>query len=397
MMKTAGFKNALVFPFAPPMISGFGTTNGVEMYVQDKSGGTVEALNEVTTNFLAALNQRPEVAVALTTFNPRFPQYRLEVDAVRCKRQNVSPSDVLNTLSMYIGGSYSSNINLFSKQYHVMVQADQKYRLDTAAFKNMFVRSSTGQMLPVGQFLKLQRVNGPEMLSRFNLFSSISVNAAANEGYSSGNVINAIAEVAATTLPQGYGYDFGGMSREEATQGNTTLIVYALCVIFVYLILCCLYESMLVPLSVLLSVPAGLFGAFLSAYLLGLENNIYMQTGVIMLMGLVSKTAILMTQYATDRRRQGMEIVEAALSAARDRLRPILMTAICMIVGLMPLVVAHGAGANGSRSLGTGVVGGMLIGTVFLLLVTPACWIVARSVSEHFAFKDPDRLAGLQR
>ncbi len=382
-MRTADIKNAQIFAFAPPMIMGYGMTNGLEIYVQDQKGGDIETLFSHTKEFVAALDARPEIQSAVTTFDTRFPQYLVEVDAARCKRAGVSPSDVLSTLSCYVGGNYASNLNRFSKIYRVMVQARPEYRLDTGSLDNMYVRSSSGDMAPIGQFVTLTKTYGPEILSRFNLFSTISVNASASDGYSSGDAIRAVREVAKETLPAGYGYEFGGSSREEASSGTSIAVIFIVCVVFIYIILCSLYESLFVPLAVMLSVPFGLAGSFLFAKLFGVENNVYMQTGLIMLIGLLAKTAILVTEYAAERRRQGMSIAQAALSAAAVRLRPILMTALTMIIGLFPLVVATGAGANGNISLGVGTVGGMLIGTVALLFVVPVLFIVFQTVEER--------------
>ena len=328
------------------------------------------------------MNERPEIQSAVTTFDTQFPQYLVEVDAARCKRADVSPSDVLDVLSCYVGGNYASNVNRFSKIYRVMIQAKPEYRLDTESLNNMFVRTSAGDMAPIGQFVTLTKTYGPEILSRFNLFSCISVNASAADGYSSGDAINAVREAAKKTLPSGYGYEFGGTSREEASSGTSIAIIFAICIIFVYIILCSLYESLFVPLAVMLSIPFGLMGSFLFAKLFGVENNVYMQTGLIMLIGLLAKTAILLTEYASERRRRGMTIAQAALSAASARLRPILMTALTMIIGLLPLVVATGVGANGNISLGVGTVGGMFIGTIALLFVVPVLFIVFQSIEE---------------
>ena len=381
--RTADIKNAQVYAFAPPMIMGYGTSNGLEIYVQDRKGGDIETLFSHTQKFVAALNKRPEIQSALTTFDTRFPQYLVEVDAAKCKRIGVSPSDVLDVLSCYIGGNYASNINRFSKIYRVMIQAHADYRLDKESLNNMFVRTSDGSMAPVGQFIKLTKTYGPEILSRFNLFSTISVNASANAGYSSGDAIKAVEEVAKQTLPSGYGYEFGGITREESSSGTSIVAIFAICIIFVYIILCALYESLFVPLAVMLSIPFGLLGSFLFAQMFGVENNVYMQTGLIMLIGLLAKTAILLTEYASERRRHGMTIAQAALSAAGARLRPILMTALTMIIGLLPLVVATGAGANGEISLGVGTVGGMLIGTIALLFVVPVLFIVFQTIEER--------------
>lgn len=383
MARTADIKNAQIFAFAPPMIMGYGMTNGLEIYVQDQKGGDIETLFSYTKDFIAALNARPEIQSAVTTFDTRFPQYLVEVDAARCKRAGISPSDVLDVLSCYVGGNYASNLNRFSKIYRVMVQARPEYRLDTESLNNMYVRASSGDMAPVGQFVTLTKTYGPEILSRFNLFSTISVNASAATGYSSGDAIRAVQEVARETLPAGYGFEFGGTSREEASSGTSIMVIFIICIIFVYIILCSLYESLFIPLAVMLSIPFGLAGSFLFAKIFGVENNIYMQTGLIMLIGLLSKTAILLTEYASERRRHGMGIAQAALSAAAVRLRPILMTALTMIIGLLPLVVATGAGANGNISLGVGTVGGMLIGTVALLFVVPVLFIVFQSIEER--------------
>lgn len=381
--RTANVKSAKLFVFAQPTIMGYGMGSGFELYVQDRAGGDINTLQKYTTNFIAALNQRPEIQMAYTSFDTKFPQYTVEVDAARCQRAGVTTTDVLSALSGFIGGNYSSNFNRFSKLYRVMVQADKTYRLDKDALNNMFIRTSSGEMAPIGQFVTLTKVYGTETLSRFNLYSSIQVNGLPADGYSTGEAIAAIEEVAKETLPVGYGYEFGGITREEAGSGSNTVIIFGICIIFVYLILCALYESLLVPLAVMLSVPFGLMGSFLFAKMWGLENNIYMQTGLIMLIGLLAKTAILLTEYASARRRQGMTIAQAAVSAAGVRLRPILMTALTMIIGLFPLVVASGAGANGNISLGVGTVGGMLIGTLALLFVVPTLFIVFQTLQER--------------
>lgn len=381
--RTANIKSAKLFVFAQPTIMGYGMGNGFELYVQDRAGGDINTLQKYTTDFIAALNQRPEIQMAYTSFDTKFPQYTVEVDAARCQRAGVTTTDVLSVLSGFIGGNYSSNFNRFSKLYRVMVQADKTYRLDKNALNNMFIRTSSGEMAPIGQFVTLTKVYGTETLSRFNLYSSIQVNGLPADGYSTGEAIAAIAEVAKKTLPVGYGYEFGGITREETGSGSNTVIIFAICIIFVFLILCALYESIFVPLAVMLSVPFGLMGSFLFAKMWGLENNIYMQTGLIMLIGLLAKTAILLTEYASARRRQGMTIAQAAVSAAGVRLRPILMTALTMIIGLFPLVVASGAGANGNISLGVGTVGGMIVGTLALLFVVPTLFIVFQTLQER--------------
>ena len=381
--RTADIANAKIQVNTQNLLPGFGRINGFEVHVQDKHGGTINDLLSYTERLIAALNERPEISRAYTNFSLKYPQYRIEVDAALCKRRGVSPSDVLSALSGYVGGTYASNFVRFTKLYRVMVQASPEYRLDAESLNNIFVRNSQGEMSPIGQYLTLTRVYGSETLSRFNLFPSIQVGGTAAEGYSSGQAIDAIREVAAEVLPEGYGYEFGGMTREEASAQNTTTLVFILCIIFIYLILCALYESLFIPMAVILSVPFGLAGSFLFANLWGLENNIYMQTGLIMLIGLLSKTAILLTEYASTRRRQGMGIVEAALDAAAVRLRPILMTSLTMVFGLLPLALATGVGANGNHSLGVGTIGGMVIGTIALLFIVPVLFVIFQTLEER--------------
>lgn len=374
--------DARIMVFAQPIIAGYGVTNGFEVHVQDRRGSSVEELQRHAQAFIAALNERPEIARAQTSFDSRYPQYRVEVDAAVCKRAGVSPSEVLNALSGYIGGVYSSNINRFSKLYRVMMQASPEYRADVRSLDGLFVRTASGEMSPISRYVTLTRVYGSESLSRFNLFPSIAVNGAPAAGYSSGQALDAIREVAAKTLPAGYGYEFGAMSREEASAGNTSVWVFGICIVFIYLILCALYESLLIPLAVILAIPFGLFGSFLFAKLFGIENNIYMQTGIIMLIGLLAKTAILQTEYASECRSRGMSITASAVAAAVARLRPILMTSLTMVFGLLPMIFSTGVGCNGSRSLAVGTIGGMLVGTVSLLLFVPLLFIVFRHVEE---------------
>ncbi len=381
--KTSDITSAKILAFTRGMIPGYGASGGFELYIQDQKGGSIEDLKTITDNLIAGLNERPEIGRASTAFDTKYPQYLLEVDAARCKRNGVSPSNVLSVVAGYVGGSYASNMNRFSKLYRVMFQASPEYRLDTDAFNNMFVRNSKGEMSPVGQYVKLTRIYGAQSLSRFNLFSAISVNGQAANGYSSGEAIQAVREVAAETLPAGYGYEFGGMSREEAAGGSSTAIIFVICVVFIYLILCALYESLFIPIVVILSVPFGLAGSFLFANMFGLENNIYLQIGLLMLIGLLAKTAILLTEYASARRAEGMSIVMAALSAAKARLRAILMTSLTMIFGMLPMMFATGVGANGNISIGVGTVGGMLIGTLALLFVVPALFVVFQSIEER--------------
>ena len=385
--RTADIANAKIQVNTQNMLPGFGRINGFELHVQDKHGGTIQDLLGYTNKLIAALGERPEIGRAYTNFSLKYPQYRVEVDAALCKRRGVSPSDVLSALSGYVGGLYASNFVRFTKLYRVMVQASPEYRLDTESLNNIFVRNSSGEMSPIGQYLTLTRVYGSETLSRFNLLPSIQVGGTAAEGYSSGQAIDAIREVATEVLPEGYGYEFGGMTREEASSQNTTALVFVLCIVFIYLILCALYESLFIPMAVILSVPFGLAGSFLFAWMWGLENNIYMQTGLIMLIGLLSKTAILLTEYASTRRRQGMGIIEAALDAAAVRLRPILMTSLTMVFGLLPLALATGVGANGNHSLGVGTIGGMVIGTIALLFIVPVLFVIFQTIEERVMHK----------
>jgi multidrug efflux pump subunit AcrB len=379
------------------MIPGYGM-GGIELQLQDKTvASDKEVFYNYTQEFLAKLSQRPEVGRAVSTYARNFPQYRVTVDAAQCKRAGISPASVLSALGSYCGGAYVSNMNQFSKVYRVMLQSAPEYRMTEADLANMFVRNGA-EMAPLSQFIKLEQVVGPEIDTRFNLFSSISVNVAAATGYSNTQVMEAIREVKEEVFPIGYDYEFSGMSREEAqTIGSIdTYLIYAVCVLLIFLILSCLYESFLIPFSVIFSVPAGLMGSFGFAWLwnqgyaalpiifLGqIENNIYLQTGVIMLIGLLAKTAILITEFALERRRKGMGIVEAAFAAAEARLRPILMTVLTMIFGMIPLVLATGAGANGNRTIGLGVIGGMAVGTIAILITVPLFFIIFEWLQER--------------
>ena len=377
----ANFNDAKIFTSAPPMIPGYGSTNGFNVYIQDRKGGSIEDLALVTNEFLKYLNECDEIGSAHTSFNPKFPQYQINVDAVKCKRAGVSPKEVLTVLNGYYGGRLSTRFNRFTKLYQVMVQADPKYRTDRQTLDNIFIRIG-GEMAPISQFVTLKKIYAPESLNRFNMFPCISINGRAAEGYSSGDAIKAIRDVAEEVLPVGYGFDFGGISREEAQSGNNTIYIFIVCITLIYLILCALYESFMLPLAVILSVPFGIAGSFLFAQMMGLENNIYLQTGLIMLIGLLAKTAILITEYAAERRASGMSIMRAAYSATKERFRPILMTALTMIFGLLPLMFSSGVGANGNNTLGAGVVGGMLIGTLALLFIVPPFFVVFQYLQE---------------
>lgn len=380
---TGDIKNATVFAMSPGMIPGYGMGNSLELHMQDKLGSDVNTFFNTTQQYMAALNERPEIAMAYTSFDVRYPQWQVEVDPSKCKRAGITPDAVLSTLSGYYGGQYVSNFNRFSKVYKVMIQADPKSRMDEASLNNTFVRMSDGEMAPLSQFVTLTRSYGAESLSRFNMYNSIAVNAMPAPGYSSGDAIKAVQETAVSALPKGYGYDFSGITREENQQGGTTVIIFLICLLMIYLILSALYESFLVPFAVILSVPFGLMGSFLFAKFAGLENNIYLQTGLIMLIGLLAKTAILLTEYAAERRKAGMGLIASALSAAQARFRPILMTVLTMIFGLMPLMISSGVGANGNRSLGTGVIGGMTIGTLALLFIVPSLFITFQWLQER--------------
>lgn len=385
-------KGGNIFAFAPPMINGYGNSNGFELHIQDKTGGDISTLEQITANFIAELNKRPEIAVAYTSFAARYPQYIVDIDAAKCKRAGVSPNDVLGTIGGYYGGVYASQFNRFTKVYYVVTEADPSYREDKTSMENIYVRTAAG-MAPASEFATLTKTYGTESLSRFNLYNSIMVSGSAADGYSSGDAIDAISEVANATLPRGYGYEFSGMSREEAQSSSNTIFIFIVMVVLVYIILASLYESLFVPFAVLFAVPFGLAGSFLFARIAGLENNIYLQTGLIMLIGLLSKTAILITQYASVGRRCGLSIEDAAFTAAKERLRPILMTVLTMVFGMLPLMFSTGVGANGNRSLGTGAVGGMLIGTLALLFIVPVLFVIFQYVQEHFKrpeLKRPD-------
>ena len=386
-------KDATVMMFQPPMISGYSVTSGFELQLQDKTGGDINKFFQIYQQFIGALNQRPEIQQAYSTFNPTFPQYMVNVDVAKTKQAGISPSVVLSTLQGYYGGMYVSNFNRFGKLYRVMMQADPSARISPETLNQVKVRVGN-EMSPITNFITLERVYGPDIISRFNLFTSISVSGTPNPGYSNGDAIKAIQEVAAQTLPMGYGYEFSGMTREEQnSSAASTAIVFGLCLPFVYLLLSAQYESYILPLSVILSIPLGLMGSFLFAKIFGVNNNIYLQIGLIMLIGLLAKNAILIVEFALDRRKTGMSIVGAAIAGAAARLRPILMTGFAMIIGLLPLMLANGVGANGNRSLGTGAVGGMLIGMILQVLIVPALFVAFQKIQEKIQplkWKDTD-------
>lgn len=385
--QVAGIKDAKVIFFAPPTIQGFGMSGGFEMQLQDQSGAGITKLEETKNAFLAALNQRPEIQYASTSFNPNYPQYRLDIDVPTAKKAGISVNDILSTLQGYYGGVYASNFNRFGKQYRVMYQSSPEFRADLESMNLVQVRSNTGQMAPITQFVTFEKVYGPQAINRFNLFTSTSITGSPNPGFSSGDAIKAIEEVAEQTLPLGFGYEFSGMTREEMNAGGQTVYIFMLCIIFVYFLLAAQYESYLLPFAVLLSLPVGLAGTFIFAQIFNVSNNIYLQITLIMLIGLLAKNAILIVEYAVERRRRGMGLVEAAISGAVARFRPILMTSFAFILGLLPLMLSQGAGAIGNKAIGTGAIGGMLIGTIFGLFVIPVLFVIFQGIQEKISRK----------
>ena len=385
-------KNVRVLPFQMPQIPGYGTSNDITLVVEDPTDGNLSEFAKQTENFLAKLSERPEIASAMSTYSERFPKFQVDVDAAQCDRAGVSPADVLNTLGTFCGGAYIGNFNQFGKVYRIMAASSPEYRLDPQSLQNIFMQVKGGKMTPISQFVSLKEVVGPSNIEHFNLFQSITCYVSPNSGYTEGDVHKVIAEEFKEVMPNSATYEYSGMSREveETANSNATALIYVICAILIYLILASLYNSWFTPWAVLFSVPFGLMGAFVFAYLgytqqiPGMDNNIYLQTGVIMLIGLLAKTAILITEFATERRAQGMSIRDAAFEACKERLRPILMTVATMIIGMVPLVITGGAGANGNRALALGVIGGMSIGTVALLFVVPAFFIVFQKLHERF-------------
>ena len=388
-------KNAMVLAFQMPQIPGYGTSNGVSLIVEDPTDGDMTEFSQKTDAFLGKLMERPEIMIAMSSYSERFPQYEVIVDAVQCERSGISSKDVVSTLGNYCSGSYIGNFNQYGKVYKIMVASSPEYRLDESSLHNIFVKVKGGKMAPLSEFISLKEIVGPSMLEHFNAYQSITCNITTAPGFSEGEAHKAIAEVFKQEMPNSYTYEYSDMSREveESANSNTTTMIYCICVILIYLILVSLYESWFVPWAVLLSVPFGLMGAFCLVYvcslfgLSGMDNNVYLQTGVIMLIGLLSKTAILITEVASEHRKQGMTIADAAFAACKERLRPILMTVATMIIGMIPLIVEGGAGANGNRALALGVVGGMSVGTVAILFVVPAFFIVSQKLHERFQGK----------
>ncbi len=382
-IKTAHIKDAQILAFAPPMIPGFSANSGVSLVMQDRTGGDLNKFFGIVKDYLAALNKRPEFQTAQTSYNPNYPQYMVSVDVAKCKQAGISPSTVLATLQGYYGGLYASNFNSFGKLYRVMIQGSPETRMTPESLNSIYVRTPAG-MSPVQEFCQLSRVYGPSNINRFNLFTSINVTATVADGYSTGEAIKAAQEVAAEVLPQGYTYDYQGLTREEAKASNSTAVIFLLCFIFIYLILSAQYESYILPLAVVLSVPFGLAGCFLFTQLFGHSNDIYMQISLIMLIGLLAKNAILIVQFALERRQLGMAITWSAILGAAARLRPILMTSLAMIIGLLPMMFASGVGKNGNQTLGAAAVGGMLIGTICQVLVVPGLFVIFQSLQEKF-------------
>ncbi len=383
-IKTAHIKDAKILAFAPPMIPGFSANSGVSLVMQDRTGGDLNKFFGIVQDYLAALNKRPEFQMAMTSYNPNYPQYMIHMDVAKCKQAGISPSTVLTTLQGYYGGLYASNFNAYGKLYRVMVQGSPETRMTPESLKSVYVRTPKG-MSPVEEFCRMERVYGPSNINRFNLFTSINVTATVANGYSTGEAIKAAQEVAAEILPTGYSYDYQGLTREEAKASNSTAIIFLLCFIFIYLILSAQYESYILPLAVVLSVPFGLAGCFGFTSLFGHANDIYMQISLIMLIGLLAKNAILIVEFALERRRTGMAITWAATLGAAARLRPILMTSLAMIIGLLPMMFASGVGKNGNQTLGAAAVGGMLLGTLFQIIVVPGLFVVFQTLQEKFS------------
>ena len=380
--QTAAIKGAQILAFQPPMVQGFSATNGLTFSMQDRTGGDVNKFYDVTQKFIAELNKRPEITNAMTSYDTKYPQYKIDVDVAKCKQSGIDPSTVLSTMQGYYGGMYASNFNAYGKLYRVYIQADPKDRADLKSLDNIFVRTSTGAMAPINEYVTLSRVYGPQEIDRFNLFTSINVNASAADGYSTGDALNAMAEVAKTSLPTGYSYEFSGLTRNEQESSNSTGIIFVLCLTFVYLILAAQYESYLLPLSVILSIPFGLAGAFLFTNMFGNNNDIYMQIALIMLMGLLAKNAILIVQFALERRLTGMAISWSAVLGAAARLRPILMTSLAMIIGLLPMLMPWGVGYHGNMTLGAAAIGGMLIGMLCQIMIVPALFYIFQTLQE---------------
>jgi hydrophobic/amphiphilic exporter-1 (mainly G- bacteria), HAE1 family len=385
MAQTSHIHNAKIIPFSLPTITGFGMTNGFSFELQDRGGHTTDEFYKVSQEFLTTLSKRPEIGYASTSFNPNFPQYLMSLNVPKIKEAGLTVDGIMDAMQTFYGGLYASNFNQFGKLYRVMVQADTTYRANIEGMSKIYVRGSNNKMAPITEFVTMKRVYGPESFSRFNLYTSMTVNGSPGNGCSSGEALEVIKQVASESLPQGYGYEFSGMSREEDSSSSQMIYVFLLSLIFVYLLLSALYESYILPFAVLLSLPVGLCGTFVFAKIFGIDNNIYTQISMIMLIGLLAKNAILIVQFAKARREKGLSILNAAVEGAKARFRPILMTSFAFIFGIMPLMFATGAGANGNRSIGVSAVGGMLFGTLFGILIIPALYVIFQGLAEKFS------------
>jgi len=389
--KLSEIKDASIFLFQFPTVQGFGNTSGFEFILQDRTGGPLDKLGGTAYGFIGQLMQRKEIAYAFTTFNTGNPQYMLNINEAKAKQLGVSISELLQTMQVYYGSSFASDFNRFGKYYRVIVQADVPYRTEASSLNNVFVKNNLDEMVPVNALISLDRVYGPETVTRNNLFNAVTINGMAKPGYSSGDAIKAIQEVAQSYLPRGFAYEWSGMTREEISSGSQTSLIFILSIIFVYFLLAAQYESYILPLAVILTVPTGILGSFVFINLFGIDNNIYVQVGLIMLVGLLAKNAILIVEYAVQRRRSGMSLMASALEASQLRLRPILMTSFAFIVGLLPLTWAKGGSALGNRSIGTGALGGMLVGVLLGVFIIPVLFVIFQYLQEKIGRKKEEK------
>lgn len=396
MKLTEGITEAKIIPIPQPTITGFGNGAGFTFVLQDKGGHTIEEFYKVQQNFIKELNKNEAIQYATSSFNPNYPQYMIEANVPKIMQSGLTVKDVMNVMQVYYGGYYASNFNQYGKQYRIMVQADQNYRTTPEGLNKIYIRTPNNSMAPISEFITLKKIYSSENITRFNLFTSIDITGAPADGHSTGEAIQIVKEIAAKSLPVGYGYEFSGISREEQSSGTQSFFVFILCIVFVYLLLCALYESYFVPFAVLLSLPIGLMGTFVFAKLFGINNNIYMQISLVMLIGLLAKNAILIVEYSMKRRESGMGLIESAIDGAKARLRPILMTSFAMIFGLVPLMLAVGAGASGNRSIGISAIGGMLFGTLFGILVIPGLFVIFKGIAERFS-KNKDANENLEQ
>lgn len=380
--KTKNIRGASINFMQQPTISGFGTSGGFTFQIEDRGGHSISDFYAVSQNFLAALTKRPEIQYAATSFNPNFPQYEVDINIAKCEDNGIQPSEILNLMNVYYGSSYVSNFTEFGQQYQIILQADNPYRGTIEQMNNIKIRTASGTMSPISEYVTMKKVFGSSSISRFNMYNAISINGSPNNGYSTGQSMEAINEVAAQFLPPGYSFEYSGMSKEEQSSGSQASIIFLLSLCFVYLLLSALYESYILPLAVVLSLPVGLSGIFVFAKLFGIDNNIYVQICMIMLIGLLAKNAILMVEFSLEKRHEGMGLLESALEGAKIRIRPILMTSLAFIFGLMPLMFSTGVGANGNRSIGIGSIGGMLFGTLLGIFVIPGLYVIFQGLQE---------------